>query len=88
MKLPAMHWATNLFCMIHYRLAIIIMVSIQMIKCNGQSEFKPFVDGDGPDDMKDKVLTAFGPNYPRLQRVKRQYDPENVFNKWFPIVPA
>ena len=59
-----------------------------MIKCNGQSEFKPFVDGDGPDDMKDKVLTAFGPNYPRLQRVKRQYDPENVFNKWFPIVPA
>ena len=52
------------------------------------SQFKRVVDGDGPADMKDRVLSAFGSNYPRLQRVKKIYDPENVFNKWFPIVPA
>jgi hypothetical protein len=25
---------------------------------------------------------------PRLQQVKAKYDPENVFNKWFPIQPS
>ena len=58
------------------------------VSLSGPSKFKPFVDGDGPDDMKDRALSAYGPNYSRLQRVKREYDPENVFNKWFPIVPA
>ncbi|KAG9014387.1 hypothetical protein FRB94_012793 [Tulasnella sp. JGI-2019a] len=31
---------------------------------------------------------AFGSNYPRLQELKRKYDPEMVFNKWFCIRPA
>ncbi|KAG8889180.1 hypothetical protein FRB98_005522 [Tulasnella sp. 332] len=31
---------------------------------------------------------AFGPNYPRLQQVKRKYDPDMVFNRWFCVRPA
>ena len=55
---------------------------------NDQSEFKPLIDGEAPVDLKDSSLSAFGPNYPRLQGIKKKYDPENIFNKWFPIVPA
>ncbi|KAG8860922.1 hypothetical protein FRB96_003657 [Tulasnella sp. 330] len=31
---------------------------------------------------------AYGTNYPRLQQLKRKYDPEMVFNKWFCIRPS
>ena len=34
------------------------------------------------------VEENFGSNYKRLQEVKRKYDPELVFNKWFAITPA
>ncbi|KAI0356536.1 FAD-binding domain-containing protein [Trametes cingulata] len=36
----------------------------------------------------DKAKLLFGSNYPKLQQVKKKYDPEVVFKKWFPIVPA
>ena len=36
----------------------------------------------------DKAVMAFGENYQRLSEIKRVYDPEEVFNKWFPISPA
>jgi FAD/FMN-containing dehydrogenase len=37
------------------------------------------------DDSSSRAL--FGPNYKRLQRLKAQYDPENVFSRWFAITP-
>lgn len=47
------------------------------------------VVGEGPKDtVFDKARIAFGENYLRLQQVKKMYDPEGLFNKWFPIVPA
>ncbi|EAU84314.1 FAD binding domain-containing protein [Coprinopsis cinerea okayama7 len=36
----------------------------------------------------DRSKMAFASNYPRLQKLKKQYDPENTFNRWFPITPA
>ncbi|KAG6854176.1 hypothetical protein C0991_009828 [Blastosporella zonata] len=38
--------------------------------------------------VPDKARVVFGENYPRLQAVKKRYDPDNIFNKWFPITPA
>ncbi|KAG6864200.1 hypothetical protein C0991_011625 [Blastosporella zonata] len=40
------------------------------------------------DSVPDKAKAVFADNYPRLQRIKKQYDPDNIFNKWFPITPA
>ncbi len=37
------------------------------------------------DDSISRAM--FGENYPRLQRVKAQYDPNNIFHQWFPIMP-
>jgi FAD/FMN-containing dehydrogenase len=36
----------------------------------------------------EKTRQFFGSNYERLQKLKRQYDPEVVFRKWFAIEPA
>ncbi|KAG9018269.1 hypothetical protein FRB90_011669 [Tulasnella sp. 427] len=45
----------------------------------------PFSTLNETDEYTKKI---FGPNYPRLQEVKKMYDPEMVFNKWFAIRPA
>ena len=41
----------------------------------------------GVDAGASKVLKYYGSNYPRLQKVKAKYDPNCVFNRWFPIQP-
>lgn len=45
------------------------------------------VEGDGVDTV-DRSAKLFGDNYPRLQELKRKYDPNMLFSKWFPIKPA
>jgi FAD/FMN-containing dehydrogenase len=40
--------------------------------------------GLGDERTKD----VFGENYERLAQLKAKYDPNLVFNKWFPITPA
>jgi len=36
----------------------------------------------------EKSSTVFNVNYPRLRALKRKYDPDVVFKKWFAIEPA
>jgi Berberine and berberine like len=36
----------------------------------------------------EKSTIVYGDNYPRLRELKKKYDPEFVFRKWYPIVPA
>ena len=44
--------------------------------------------GTALDFNPDKARTLFGDNYPRLQKLKKQYDPDMVFNRWWVIAPA
>ena len=36
----------------------------------------------------EKVAEMFGENFARLRALKKKYDPNFVFNKWYPIPPA
>jgi len=40
------------------------------------------------ESVPDKAKLVFAENYPRLQKIKKQYDPNSIFDKWFPITPA
>ncbi|KLO07485.1 FAD-binding domain-containing protein [Schizopora paradoxa] len=48
--------------------------------------YSNFIDDDSSRDGSAKVM--FGENYPRLQQIKKKYDPELIFSKWFAVSPA
>ncbi|KAG8981806.1 hypothetical protein FRB93_008360 [Tulasnella sp. JGI-2019a] len=51
--------------------------------------FLNYADILGSENETDaNARRAYGSKYPRLQELKRKYDPEIVFNKWFCIRPA
>lgn len=50
-------------------------------------EPEPYAQADGVLP-KAKAESLFGPNYAKLREVKKKYDANVVFNKWFAIAPA
>ncbi|WVQ79135.1 hypothetical protein IAT38_001230 [Cryptococcus sp. DSM 104549] len=46
----------------------------------------PNWDSDTPTSFA-RAVKLFGPSYPRLQKIKARYDPDNMFRKWHPIEP-
>ncbi|KAG8989375.1 hypothetical protein FRB93_003674 [Tulasnella sp. JGI-2019a] len=52
----------------------------------GYSCFADLYSGENATDTNAREI--FGPNYARLQEVKRKYDPDMLFNKWFCIRPS
>jgi len=48
-----------------------------------------YVNYMGDDEAADQMAAAaYGPNYPRLQKIKAKYDPDNVFHMNQNIRPA
>ncbi|KAI5124786.1 hypothetical protein M0805_005420 [Coniferiporia weirii] len=43
---------------------------------------------DSTSVSPDRVAKLFGDNYPTLQVLKKKYDPDVIFNKWFPVTPV
>jgi len=38
--------------------------------------------------LSSKAEFLFAEHYPRLQKLKAEHDPDNVFSSWFPITPS
>ena len=47
-----------------------------------------YVNYLGDDESADRVQGAYGDNYERLQKLKTQYDPDNVFHLNQNILPG
>ncbi|KAG8981497.1 hypothetical protein FRB90_007209, partial [Tulasnella sp. 427] len=68
--------------------------------CQAVSRTTPVADHAGKGDDAIGIAYAnydpepraaglvFGPNYQRLRELKARFDPDGIFNKWYPIEPA
>ncbi|TGO57328.1 hypothetical protein BOTNAR_0203g00030 [Botryotinia narcissicola] len=56
----------------------------EAVKKQGSGKFTNAILGSGTEKTQD----MFGQYYARLREIKRKYDPDFIFNKWYPIPPA
>ncbi|GJJ09906.1 hypothetical protein Clacol_004130 [Clathrus columnatus] len=66
--------------------SIVESTAVEEVKENENEGYGNYVTHTA--DLKTKALKLWGNNYPRLQKIKKQYDPKNIFNRWIPIEPA
>lgn len=59
--------------------------SIADFVVGGTDDTSISLDGVAPPDKTQKL---FGKHYPKLQALKKKYDPNMLFHKWFLIAPA
>ena len=67
------------------------MVRLSLVFTPGEADLSDLDHIPEEEDgvvVKNKAAALFGKNYPRLQELKKKYDPENIFNKWFAITPS
>lgn len=60
---------------------------IQLSDCIDLKIVVFFSEGDEQVSL-DRVRRQFGGNYARLQQIKKKYDPQMLFSRWFAIEPA
>jgi hypothetical protein len=52
-----------------------------LIVPESETDMNAVISGDG-------ARSLFGYNYAALQEIKRRYDPEVLFSKWFVVLPS
>jgi FAD/FMN-containing dehydrogenase len=58
------------------------------LNVDGIGNYGNYSDSEARSPSGDKAAALWGENYPRLQQIKKKYDPDMLFNKWFNITPA
>lgn len=61
------------------------MYSIVLIMSN---VFIGSIDETSEKNTLDATQKLFGKHYPKLQDIKKKYDPDMLFRLWFPITPS
>ncbi|KAI0027568.1 FAD-binding domain-containing protein [Vararia minispora EC-137] len=77
-----------------YELCAIVSTAEDKLSVGENTGYGNYLDEDTTKDVNGNIkrefksAALFGDHYPRLQALKKKYDPEMMFNKWNTIVPA
>ncbi|TRM68487.1 hypothetical protein BD626DRAFT_116866 [Schizophyllum amplum] len=71
-----------------YEMCAMIKKSSPELSAEQQQGYGNYDDEAVSKVSANKAALVFGKYYPRLQELKKKYDPDMVFHKWFPITPA
>ena len=60
-------------------------VYLLIFSAGGIDDTSVHKDGVAPAE---KIQMLFGKHYPKLQGIKKKYDPDMMFRRWYLITPA